>query len=88
MFKNIIKDNKELGLAERTQPSTAEIYTQPNIPTRSSMPEYTHTQTVPQIFNVHTSYEVPLKESRSKILPPLYEQDDANLCDYFASMQE
>lgn len=45
MFNNIKENTKELGLAERTQPSATEIYTTKGIPTGSVMPEYTHTQT-------------------------------------------
>ena len=88
MFNNIEDNKRQLGLAERTQPSATEIYTQTNIPTGSVMSNYTQTQTAPQIFNVRTSQEGPFKELRSKIIAQLYEQDDENLRDYFACMQE
>lgn len=88
MFKNINNTSKELGLAERTQPSAAEIYTPQGIPTGGAMPSYTQTQTAPQIFNVRTSQEGPFKELRSKKIDQLYEQDDENLRDYFACIQE
>ena len=82
MFNNIEDNKRQLGLAERIQPSATEIYTQTNIPTGGAMPSYTQTP------NVNSTKEPQYQRMGDMALRRLYAPTTENLSSYFEVIKQ
>lgn len=88
MFNNIKDNKKQLGLAERIQPSATEIYTQTNIPTGGAMPNYTHTQTTQKHIIFDSTEQFKLEREFNELLQQLYDSSPQKRKEYFNLKQE
>ena len=87
MFNNI-KQNIELGLAERSQLSATEIYSSQGIPTGETMPGYTRTHTSEGSISFSSPVMSKVEQLREILLSSDQNPSEGELCLFFKLMQK
>ena len=88
MLKNTKNNSKELGLVERIQPSTTEIFSLQGIPTGENMPGYTRTHTSKESISFSSPGISKVEQLRDMLLNSEQNPSEGELCLYFKLIQK
>ena len=88
MLKNTKNTSKELGLVERIQPSTTEIFSLQGIPTGENMPGYTRTHTSKESISFSSPGISKVEQLRDMLLNSEQNPSEGELCLYFKLIQK